>query len=304
MLGALTLTACNDSDDKKDYNSNPGITVSFASAELSYKENHGMVSVPMVLSGETNGYVTVEVAVKEYGSSVAMEDVHYLLTSKTYTFDTGATTGALEMKLVDDAEVNDPREFEITIKSAQGASIGEPSTTIVTIKDNDADPYEKLGGIWYMPCIDSNGSPATREVLFVPYDDGEPGFQSYLQIQNLLYPFSGSTPVNIKADFNYDENTGKGTLSIPYGQELPDVDLSAYGYGQGTGFLGYFVGSNSFDITGSAIFEIDADNIEELPLISDPSGDEEANFVYFVEVSAGYLYTDAVESVTKLTRTK
>lgn len=295
ILGIAGLTACSDSD-KPDYNSKGGVTVSMENAEMSFLENKGYVKVPFEVKGERNGYITVTCTVKEYGPNVAMEDVHYLLTSQTVNVDTMDTSGYFEIKLVDDTEENEPREFVLTLVSAEGATISGIESTIVTLKDNDSDPYMKMGGEWFVPCLDANGNATTLTVKINIFEEGEEDYYKAYTISGLLA--DADEPCEIKADFHYNNSTRVGQISISYDQELPSLTTSAYGVG--TGFLGYITGDGYIGNSGEAVFTWD-ENASEMLLESWAGQDDYpgmgAEFTYFLHFNAGYMFYDQVTDV-------
>ena len=63
-LAVLTMTACSD-DDEFNFNSDGNVTVDMAQPSITLKENKGYFNVPVVVSGEANGYVQVTVEVQE-----------------------------------------------------------------------------------------------------------------------------------------------------------------------------------------------------------------------------------------------
>ena len=220
LLGAVALTSCLEKDKKPDYNTNPDIKVFMAKEEVTYKENQGIVKVPVALSGETNGYVTVECTVKEYSENPAMEDVHYILTSKSLTFDVAEKEGSFELKLIDDDEPSEtPRQFIITLVSAQGATVGAPKETIVIIKDNDSNPYERLAGEWNVPCYNWNGSSQNVKIKIATPEDDDPDFGYVYDIYGVIYPGNlEEYPIRANVKVNEAENTS--TITVKYGQEF------------------------------------------------------------------------------------
>lgn len=302
MLSAAVFIACSD-DNKLSYNTTTDAVVSMDKSEFVTKENRNIVKVPIKVTGERNGIVTAVVAVQEITGS-AMEDVHYLITSKSINIAEDSDMGYVEIKIVDDPVENDDRAFIINLVNVEGAKMGDLTQTIVTIKDNDSDPYDKLCGTWKMECID-DGSTVTRNVVIDQPEETDPFYGSQLVITGMVLDggFNGNV-APVKANFIFDEAAETGYLIVKYGQTLPDIDLSAYGYGLGKAFLGYFVGSNSFDLSGSVTFEWNEDMTEltVTGLPDDLNVADGADFANMVQTSAGWLYVDHIEGVKTLTR--
>ena len=205
VLATAIFASC--SEEELSWNSSAA-TVSMEQAELVYKENKGMVNVPIVVDGELNGPVEVTVEVAEVGENPAMEDVHYIVTSKTVIIPADATSGKIEFKTVDDADINEARTFVINIKSANGATVGETASTAVTLKDNDSQFYEKLQGRWKM-----TSSAGTWNINIIGAEEGEEGYNEVFQVTGIMgYDWTSMTMF-----YNYDVATKTGYVYIPFG---------------------------------------------------------------------------------------
>lgn len=205
VLATAIFASC--SEEELSWNSSAA-TVSMEQAELVYKENKGMVNVPIVVDGELNGPVEVTVEVAEVGENPAMEDVHYIVTSKTVLIPADATSGKIEFKTVDDADINEARTFVINIKSVNGATVGETASTTVTLKDNDSQFYEKLQGRWKM-----TSSAGTWNINIIGAEEGEEGYNEVFQVTGIMgYDWTSMTMF-----YNYDVATKTGYVYIPFG---------------------------------------------------------------------------------------
>lgn len=205
VLATAIFASC--SEEELSWNSSAA-TVSMEQAELVYKENKGMVNVPIVVDGELNGPVEVTVEVAEVGENPAMEDVHYIVTSKTVLIPADATSGKIEFKTVDDADINEARTFVINIKSVNGATVGETASTTVTLKDNDSQFYEKLQGRWKM-----TSSAGTWNINIIGAEEGEEGYNEVFQVTGIMgYDWTSMTMF-----YNYDVATQTGYVYIPFG---------------------------------------------------------------------------------------
>ncbi|MCD8237335.1 MAG: hypothetical protein LUD00_11990 [Prevotellaceae bacterium] len=140
----LLFTSCGD-DEK--FNTGDAV-VSMGQAEYSVKENKGLFSVPLSVTGTQNGPIEVTVGVTATDDN-CVEDTHYLITSKTVTIPASKTTGRTEIKLVDDHIINEDHTFDLNITNVKGAKLNSTlATTHVTILDNDDIPYDRMGGSW------------------------------------------------------------------------------------------------------------------------------------------------------------
>ena len=218
VLATAIFASC--SEEELSWNSSAA-TVSMEQAELVYKENKGMVNVPIVVDGELNGPVEVTVEVAEVGENPAMEDVHYIVTSKTVLIPADATSGKIEFKTVDDADINEARTFVINIKSVNGATVGETASTTVTLKDNDSQFYEKLQGRWKM-----TSSAGTWNINIIGAEEGEEGYNEVFQVTGIMgYDWTSMTMF-----YNYDVATKTGYVYIPFGYIFAEgVDFGSPG---------------------------------------------------------------------------
>lgn len=235
-LATTSMVAC--SDDDANWNSASDVTVSMAQTEISVKENKGIFNVPVSVEGEANGPIQVTVEVAEVGENPAMDDVHYLVTSKTIVIPADATTGNIEISTVDNGEINEARQFDITIVSVEGAQVGANITTTVNLKDNDAAFYEKLQGNWTLTTALGDSWP----VQVVGYEEGEEGYDETLYIIGMM----GYSWTQLEVSYKYDVATNQGTLEIPYGRLFAEgVNFS------GLGVMDVYAAGGSISPTGS-----------------------------------------------------
>ncbi len=250
LLAGTLFTAC--SDDEASWNSNE-VTVSMEQSEITVKENNGIFNIPVAVEGEMNGPVQVTVDVAEIGENVAMDGVHYIVTQKTITIVAEEGTGEIEIKAVDDSEINEARTFTVTIVAVNGGQIGQNATTTVTLKDNDSVFYEKLQGTWKMTAHDYDyqtgayGASETWTVKIIGADEGKPGYNEVLYITGIM----GYEWTTLQVNYHFDMETKKGYLEIPYGTVFAEgVNFSGLGVMDvlaGTLADGYIVLDGSFN---------------------------------------------------------
>lgn len=197
LVAVLFLGACSDDDVKK--NSAADVTVSMGTAAISPRESAGIVSLPIKVEGPTNGMVSVTVETREVGSNPAVENTHYYVTTKKINI-TGSE-GYVELEMVDNEEINDPRTFEVTIVKVEHAKLNEAAkTTTVEIRDNDHEPYDRLQGTWTMTYKDYNGAVQTQKVTITGADDpSEYIYNKLLYVEDILLEKSKA-----QLSFNYD----------------------------------------------------------------------------------------------------
>ena len=204
---ASVFAAC--SDDDSSWNTAADVTVSMKTTAMKVKENVGIFNVPVVVTGETNGPVKVNVSVKETGDNPAKKDVNYLVTDTTVIISDGE--GNIEIKAVDDDEINDPRTFSVTIISAEGAKVGTQATTEITLRDNDSEFYDKLQGTWTMTSLSRSGAAQSWTVTIA--GDGEDADDydgHYLYVTGMMgYDFTTAV-----LTYNYDKATNAGSVTF------------------------------------------------------------------------------------------
>lgn len=206
MLAVATLfVAC--SDDDESWGNPANATVEMGTPELSIKENKGIVNIPVKVTGEKHGRIQVTVNVTPKGENGAQEDVNYLITSKTIVIAADDNEGNIEFMTVDDEDINENREFEVSIASVKGATIAENATpTLVVLRDNDAEFYDKLTGNWTMTYGDGNGNFAKWNVQIIgAEDESDPDYNKYLYVTGIM-GYSWTTAI-MSYEFDRETNT-------------------------------------------------------------------------------------------------
>jgi Leucine-rich repeat (LRR) protein len=120
-------------------NDEPG-TVQFSSATYSVGEGDGAVTITVTRVGGSDGAISVDYATSD-GTAMAGED--YGASSGTLNWSHGdASDKTFTVDILDDTIFEDDDEtFNLTLTNATGgATIGDPSTAVVTIIDDDKKP--------------------------------------------------------------------------------------------------------------------------------------------------------------------
>lgn len=207
LVAVLFLGACSDDDVKK--NSAADVTVSMGTATISPRESAGVVSLPIKVEGPTNGMVSVTVETREVGSNPAVENTHYYVTTKKINI-TGSE-GYVELEMVDDDEINDPRTFEVTIVKVEHAKLNEAAkTTTVEIRDNDHEPYDRLQGTWTMTYKNYDGAVQRQKVTITGADDPSQ------YIYNKLLYLEGMLLEKSKAQLSFNFDTANNTCYVSF----------------------------------------------------------------------------------------
>lgn len=227
LLVACTFAACSDDDNN---NTNGETTVSFASATLKLKESAGLVNIPIKVEGARNGDVSVVVKAEEVGESPAVEDKHYIITSKSVRVkadEETSTTLNIETKIVDDDEINTDRTFKLTIVSANGAKIGENSSVLVTIRDNENAFYEQFFGTWEITGLAQSNGQAFNATIKITgeQDDDAPNYNNILTATSKNFvDFGADTDFEWHFRYTFDETTKTGTIGFICDEEVAAFD--------------------------------------------------------------------------------
>lgn len=263
VLMAVAFAAC--SDDSVSWNTGSA-TVSMQQEELEFKENKGLVSIPIVIEGTQNGPIQVTVKVAEATTSPAMDDVHYIITSKTIVIPADSETASIEIMTVDDTEINEDRSFTMSIDNVQGATIGANPSTLIVLKDNDAAFYEKFIGKWkFKAAKTSDDSPVSYDVNITGFDEGEAGYDEILYVSGIM----GYSWTQMQLNYSYDIATNKISISIPMGTLFAENVGFGLKEGNQDVYLATVVDGNLvFDtsIQGTVNEDFTAITFEDLPL--------------------------------------
>ena len=222
MLLAVTAFFAACSDDDASWNTNADVTVEMGKTEVKVKEGAGLFNVPIVVKGETTAPVRVHVSMRESGSNPAKKDVNYMVTDTTIVISDGA--GKVEVKTVDDDEINENRTFEVYIVSADGAKVGANSSTNVVLRDNDSEFYEKLQGVWKMKYVDADGAAKEWSVTVTGGDEESEDYNHYLYVSGMM----GYDWTMAVLKYDYDKATKQGSLAFD--------ELGSYKFADGFDF--------------------------------------------------------------------
>lgn len=222
MLLAVALpffASC--SDDDNDANT-AQCTVGFESATVSLDETSGLVQVPITVSGRRNGPIRLTIETAPTEANGAEEGTNYLITDKTLTLNADTlSTGTIyvEVKPVDDLDVNPDRSFTMTIASAEGAEISTQQTT-VTIADNDGDFYSAFAGSWTMTATSVvDGSTVSIPLTLTTSPEGTPNYESVINCTTSNILGAGES-YSWKFYYAFDNNSGEGALVLNCGETI------------------------------------------------------------------------------------
>lgn len=220
---ALFLASCSDDEN---LNTDGNVTVQFASATTKAKENADLFYVPLEVTGKTNGPIRVTVDVTETSASPAIADDHYIVTSKTVVIPNDSTQVNIEIAAINDMEINDDRQFTITITNVEGAKVGQISSTVVTITDDDSLFYEAIQGQWTFTDINFfDDVEESFKMNFVGVDDSQEDYEKILYLSG----FSGRSNLVAEVQYSYDDPSQTIYLEFELGQVLGQLNFTGLG---------------------------------------------------------------------------
>jgi hypothetical protein len=114
----------------------PASTLAFASATYAVNETDGTVTLTVNRTGDPSSAATVQYTTTN-GTATAGSD--YTTTTGTLTWLAGdATPKSIIVPILNDADVEIPETFSVTLSAPTGATLGAPATATVTITSEDA----------------------------------------------------------------------------------------------------------------------------------------------------------------------
>ena len=151
----LAFAACSDDDDINGGSA----TVGFTSSQITLAENASSLTLPIVVEGEHNGLIKVQVAVTNLTGTSVVNDETVIMTSGNLLFPADVNEVNVELRTnVNTPEDDYNRSFTVEIIAAEGATVST-SSCVVNIQEM-VDPYNNLTGNWILP-IGGNDVPVT-----------------------------------------------------------------------------------------------------------------------------------------------
>lgn len=249
LLGLMIFNACSSDDDpvSKSF-------VSFQEAQMNVKETQGLFQVPIIISGNHENDIVVEVSVQPSGSNAAEENVNYIVTSEKINFPAGVNSGFVEISAVDDHKFNEHRKFFVNIEKVVGARLGNVTTTKIILLDNDRTPYERFFGNWDLSFTYTPVAPGLEpELVTTPAttileNESSPAYEKFLRIKfNVPYQVHQygveldrqDFDISPKFEYEYDKDTNKGALFMVCNMQ-PVAHMGNFGFVLGNAANGSF----------------------------------------------------------------
>jgi hypothetical protein len=134
-LGATGAAALTIADD------DPTPTVQFSSGTYSWGENLGTVTITVTLSAPSGQSVSVDYATSD-GTATAGSD--YNSVADTLIFTPGVTLRTFTVDILNETAVEGNETVNLTLSNPGDATLGPPSTAVLTIVDNEFRTYLPL----------------------------------------------------------------------------------------------------------------------------------------------------------------
>ncbi len=249
MLLAVVMpffTSCSDDDDVNTAE----CTVGFEETEVITSEYvEGYLNIPIVVTGKRNGPIHLTVKAEGTGENPAIEGTHFTVTDKTLNLNADTLSNStinVEVKIIDDTEMNADRQFTLTITDASGADITAGQTT-VTIMNNDGF-YKSLFGEWTLTATSMySGNISCDVILSGTEDENSPEYENILTATTTNFLGIGET-LTFSWAYNFDSLTRAGQVgwlcdqstiaTLSGGLEM----FLGIDNGDGSISLGYFIG--------------------------------------------------------------
>ena len=187
----------------------PGV-LELSAATANVDEDAGTVVLSVVRNGGSDGEVTVQYTTNSIvDGAVAGSD--YNAASGQLTFADGETAKNIVVTILDDSIVDPDETFEVTILNPQGgATLGEVTTTVVTIDDD-----EKPGAFAFLDGEATVDEDAGSIFLTVQRSGGSDG----------TVTVNFATTADGTATENVDFDSVSGTLTFENGVETQQIEI-------------------------------------------------------------------------------
>ncbi len=161
LTAAAGIVSCS-----KDTKGAGDIRIGFSQETYRFKEGAGLNKIQLEITGEAVTYpVTFDVEARIISEeAVDVNDViHFTQTEGLKIKGKDLAPVFLEFTVKDNDVINETRKVELTITNVKGAEIST-GKTVLEIRDNDNNPYDKLMGDWTASATDYNGDKVTFPV--------------------------------------------------------------------------------------------------------------------------------------------
>ncbi|MBD5253645.1 MAG: hypothetical protein HDS51_05415 [Barnesiella sp.] len=216
--GIIIFTSCSDDNDDFSINTAAGVGVSVENSEMTVNEMKGIFKVPLVVTGNPNGYVKVKVKVvgtDDPSQDQAIADNNFYVTSETINIPADEKTASVEIR-TQYLETRDPDlYFRVVIESAEGATIEPLNACTIAITDRYSSPIYSLSGPWQLTLDDYWGATTVTPKSNLDVINDETGECEFVDFAPAL-----SSGMNLPVILRPGEEGKPYNMSIPLGKVL------------------------------------------------------------------------------------
>lgn len=207
MVSLLFVTSCSN-DDKGTSNA----IVNLPTQAMTVKENAGIFYVPVKVTGDHSNTIKAKFSVTAASIDPAVEDTNYIVTSKELVIPEGVDSVNVEIRAIDDAVINDNRIFTVNLVSVEGANMGQNTATVVTLRDNDANFYEKFAGKWWFEATTNKGD-VKLAMTITAANEGDAKYDKVLN-GSFSWDVGVAVPMSFPINYSYDKTTKERYLGL------------------------------------------------------------------------------------------
>jgi len=169
--------------------SNPG-SLQFDTSSVSVDETAGAVSLTVTRVGGSDGTVTADYASADGSANAGLD---YQASAGTVSLGDGITSTVVNIGILDDGDAEGDEDFSVGLANPSGgATLGSPTTTTVTIVDDEPSGPADVDGDGYTTdddCDDNDAGvyPGATEVVKDGVDQDCNGYDLTLVIDRAVY---------------------------------------------------------------------------------------------------------------------
>ena len=220
-----TVTIQDDDDPS-------GQTLAFSAPNATIAEDDGLVALRVTRSGGSTGTATVDYATSN-GTATTPSD--YTSRSGTLIFTAGQTSMTISVPITNDTATESNETFTVTLSSPTVAGLGSPSSSTVTILDDDgiqtlalssaATSVTESSSPLLLTVTRAGGTTGVATVNYATSDGSASAGSDYTSRSGTLIFTAGETSENISVPITNDTATESNetftvTLSSPTGASL------------------------------------------------------------------------------------
>jgi hypothetical protein len=245
-----------------------GQTLAFSAANATIGEDGGLLALTVIRSGGSTGTATVDYATSN-GTATTPSD--YTRTTGKLIFAAGDNSENISVPITNDSATESDETFAVTLSSPTVAGLGSPSSSTVTITDDDGiqtialssatSSITESGGPLLLTVTRAGGTTGVATVNYATSNGSASAGSDYENTSGTLIFTAGETSQNISVPITNDTATEGNetftvTLSSPTGASLgtPSASTVTIVDDDGTAaVLGFSASAYSVDEDGGSV---------------------------------------------------